>query len=617
MVVGVGKNRLGSGASLNMRDADQETFALMSKANIQRRLVAILAADVVGYSRLMEQDETTTLTDLKVRWSEVVEPLVASHQGRIFKRIGDGMLVEFGSAVAAVECAVELQKAMAAANDNAPAGRPIVLRIGVNLGDVMVEGSDLYGAGVNVASRIEGLASPGGVAISNAVHEHVRGRLSIDFTDGGSHEVKNIERLLHIWTWSPHAGAATTFDAAVRAPSPPHRPSIAVLPFDNMSGDPEQGYFADGITEDIITDLSKVSGLLVIARNSSFAYKGTTPDIRKVSRELGVRYVLEGSVRRVASRVRITAQMIDGETGGHLWADRYDRDLKDVFAVQDEVTRTIVDALKVKLTAGEEARLESRGKIDPEVYDLIVRARQTVLQLRPEASMEARRMLERVIAIDPSQAVAYARLSIITYAEIVNRWNDASQENLTRALELARKAIATDDTEPQGHVSLGIVLCWMRQLDEAEPAGERAVALAPNLADAHTCLGNIRDFQGRHEDAVEHFRQACRLDPQFDMSLHFLGRALLALGRFDEAEAAFKRRLSLMPRSDMSRFYLACLYGLTGRSEEARRSWQETLDVNPNFSIEHLRRNLPYKDPLLFDRLVEGLRKAGGGDVAG
>jgi adenylate cyclase len=583
----------------------------MSKDPIQRRLVAILAADVVGYSRLMERDETGTLTELKVRWSDVVEPLVASHHGRIFKRIGDGMLVEFGSAVAAVECAVELQKAMAAANGEAPADRHIVLRIGVNLGDVMVEGSDLYGDGINVASRIEGLADPGGVAISNAVHEHLHGRVSIDFVDSGSHEVKNIERPLHIWSWSPD-GTVGTLEAASGAPQPPrNKPSIAVLPFDNMSGDPEQGYFADGITEDIITDLSKVSGLFVIARNSSFAYKGQAPDVRKVSRELGVRYVLEGSVRRAAGRVRINAQMIDGTTGGHLWAERYDRDIEDVFAVQDEVTRTIVDALKVRLTAGEEARRESHSKIDPEAYDLIVRARQTVLQLRPAAAIEARRMLERALQIDPGLAIAYARLAVISFAEYANQWNNATAENLTQALELAKKAIETDDSEPQGHISLAIALTWMRRLDEAEKSAERALALAPNLADAYTGLGNIRDFQGRHEDAIALYTRAYRLDPQFDMSLHFLGRAQLALGRFDEAEIAFKRRLTLTPQSDMSRFYLACLYGLTGRYEEARRYWQETLQVNPNFSIDHLKRALPYKDPTLFDRLVAGLRDAG------
>lgn len=583
----------------------------MTTERIQRRLVAILAADVVGYSRLMERDETATLTELKTRWSDVVEPLVARHQGRIFKRIGDGMLVEFGSAVAAVECAIELQKAMAAADEDTPTDRHFVLRIGVHLGDVMVDGSDLYGDGVNVASRIEGLANPGGVAISDAVHEHLRGRIGIDFADSGSHEVKNLERPLHIWTWSPGVPAETAAAIGGIQPPPRGKPSIAVLPFDNMSGDPEQGYFADGITEDIITDLSKVSGLFVIARNSSFAYKGQAPDIRKVSRELGVRYVLEGSVRRFASRIRINAQMIDGTTGGHLWAERYDRDIEDVFAVQDEVTRTIVNALQVTLTAGEEAQRENRGKVDPEAYDLLVRARQTVLQLRPEAAIEARRMLERVIEIDPGLALPYARLSIISFAEYVNEWNGATADNLTQALELAQKAIETDKTEPQGHISLSIVLSWMRRLEEAEQAAERAVALAPNFADAYTGLGNIRDYQGRHEEAAALYTRAYRLDPQFDMSLHFLGRALLALGRFDEAETAFRRRLTMTPRSDMSRFYLACLYGLTGRYEEARRSWQETLEVNPGFSVERLKRILPYRDPDLVDRLVGGLRDAG------
>ncbi len=583
----------------------------MANERIQRRLVAILAADVVGYSRLMERDETTTLTELKGRWNEVVEPLVARHEGRIFKRIGDGMLVEFGSAVSAVECAAEVQKAMAAVNDD-PEGRSIVLRVGVHLGDVMVDGSDLYGDGVNVASRIEGLADPGGVAISEAVHEHVRGRIVIDFVDSGNHEVKNIERPLHIWTWSPNTGTAETLPAVgATQPPPPSKPSIAVLPFDNLSGDPEQGYFADGITEDIITDLSKVSGLFVIARNSSFAYKGQAPDIRKVSRELGVRYVLEGSVRRAGSRVRINAQMIDGTSGGHLWAERYDRDIEDIFAVQDEVTRTIVDALKVKLTAGEQALRESRSKVDPEAYDLVVRARQTAMQLRPEAMVEARRMLERVIAIDPGFALAYARLAIISFAEYANQWNGATADNLTQALELAQKAIEIDDTEPQGHISLSLALSWMRRLDEAERAAERAVALAPGLADAYTGLGNIRDFQGRHEDAAALYTRAYRLDPQFDMSLHFLGRALLALGRFDEAESVFKRRLALSPRSDMTRFYLACLYGLDGRPEEARRYWRETLEANPGFSVEHVKRALPYRDPNLVDRLVGGLRDAG------
>jgi adenylate cyclase len=584
----------------------------MATEHIRRRLAAILAADVVGYSRLMERDETATHTTLTARWKEVLEPLVEQHQGRVFKRTGDGVFVEFGSAVNAVECAAALQGAMNAANDDMPKDRAIVLRVGVNLGDIMVDDSDLFGDGVNIAARLEMLADPGGVAISDGVYQHVHGRVGIDFVDGGLHEVKNIERPVHIWTWSPNGRAnAVSEDVAETPPPLPGKPSIAVLPFDNMSGDPEQGYFADGITEDIITDLSKVSGLFVIARNSSFAYKGKAPDIRKVSRELGVRYVLEGSVRRAANRIRINAQMIDGTTGGHLWAERYDRGIEDIFAVQDEVTRTIVSALRVKLTPSEETRREGRTKVDPEAYDLLVRSRETMLQLSAQASREARGMLERVVAIDPHLAAAYARLSIIAFAEFVNQWNDATPENLTQAMDLARKAIEIDDTEAQAHISLALALAWMRRLDEAESHAERAVALDPNSADAYTSLGTVRDYQGKHEDAVALYTRAHRLDPQFDMSLHFLGRALLTLGRFDEAEIAFKRRLTLAPRSDMTRFYLACLYGRTGRHEEARRYWQETLDVNPSFSVGHLKQILPYRDPDTLDRLVAGLREAG------
>lgn len=583
----------------------------MANEPIRRRLAAILAADVVAYSRLMEQDETNTHTLLTARWREVLEPLVERHQGRIFKRTGDGVFVEFGSAVDAVDCATALQEAMAAANEDVPADRAIALRVGVNLGDIMVDNSDLFGDGVNVAARVQELADPGGVAISDSVREHVHGRVGVDFIDSGYRELKNIERPVHIWTWSPDGGIDNPLKVITEMPQLPKKPSIAVLPFDNMSGDPEQGYFADGITEDIITDLSKVSGLFVIARNSSFAYKGKAPDIRTVSRELGVRYVLEGSVRRAAGRVRINAQMIDGTTGGHVWADRYDRDLEDIFAVQDEVTRTIVTALKVKLTAEEEEQRRSRGKTDPEAYDLLVRAREIALQFHAEAAQEAREMLERAIAIDPKLAAAYAGLSMVVSTEYINQWNDAGPDSLTQALELAHKAIETDDTAPEGYHARAIALCWLRRLDEAERASERMMELDPNSAAACLVQGAIRYFQGRHEDALALYTRAHRLDPQFDLSLQFIGRVLLALGRFDEAEIAFKRRLEKSPRSDMTRFYLACLYGLTGRHEEAQRYWREALEVNPSFTVEHLRRVLPYQDPDVLERQVDGLRQAG------
>lgn len=583
----------------------------MANGSITRRLAAILAADVVGYSRLMERDEKNTYTQLMARWQQVLEPLVETHQGRIFKRTGDGVFVEFSSAVNAVECAAALQRGMATANAEMPQEQAIVLRVGVNMGDIMVADSDLYGDGVNVAARIETLARPGGVAISDGVHEHVQGRTDLHFADSGHHEVKNIERPVHIWTWSPDEYAVAPVNVTEAAPQLPARPSIAVLPFDNMSGDPEQGYFADGITEDIITDLSKVSGLFVIARNSSFAYKGKSPDIRKVSQELGVRYVLEGSVRRAANRIRINAQMIDGTTGGHLWAERYDRGMEDIFEVQDEVTRTIVTALKVRLTAGEEERREGRGKVDPEAYDLLVRSRQAILRFDAQSSAEARSMLERAIAIDPGLAAAYASLSIIALTDYINRWNGGAADHVSRALELARKAVDTDDNEAQGHHALSLALCWGRHFDEAESAAQHMLTLDPNSASGHTALGSIRDFQSQFEEALPYYTRAHRLDPQFDLSLHFLGRTLLNLGRFEEAEIAFKRRLALAPRSDMTRFYLACLYGRTGRAEEARRYWHEVFEVNPSFSIDHFKRAMPYKDPAVLNRLIGGLREAG------
>ncbi len=449
--------------------------------------------------------------------------------------------------------------------------------------------------------------SPAAIAITDAVIQHVRGRVEVAFVDRGTHEVKNIEQPLHVWGWKPGA----TLVVSLEEPQLPEKPSIAVLPFDNMSGDPEQGYFADGITEDIITDLSKVSGLFVIARNSSFAYKGQSPDVRQVSRELGVRYVLEGSVRRAANRVRINAQMIDGTNGGHVWADRYDRDLSDIFEMQDEVTRTIVGALKVKLTAGERAQRESRGKIDPEAYDLVVRSRQAMLQLRPEGAAQARAMLERALEIDPNLAIAYARLAVINFAEHINRWNDATPDNLRRSMELAEKAIETDETEPQAHMAMAICLSWERRLEEAEQHSERAIELDPNSPDGYVSLGNVREFQGRSEEAVPLYTRAYRLDPQWDMALHFLGRSLLSLGRYDEAETAFNKRLKLSPHSDMTRFYLACVYGRQGRYDDARRMWNEVFEVNPNFSIDHLRQTLPYADPASFDRNLEGLREAG------
>jgi len=579
----------------------------MTDGRAQRRLAAILAADVVGYSRLIRADEEGTLERFRALRGELIDPKIAGHQGRIVKQMGDGLLAEFASVVDAVRAAAEVQQALAVRNAGVAGDARIEFRIGINLGDVVIDGDDIHGDGVNVAARLEGLAEPGGICVSGAVYEQVRDRLDLPFQDFGEQAVKNIDRPVRAWRW---AAAAAPAEAAP-APPLPDRPSIAVLPFDNMSGDPEQEYFADGITEDIITDLSKVSGLFVIARNSSFAYKGKSPDLRRVCRELGVRNVLEGSVRKAGNRVRINAQMIDGATGGHLWAERYDRDLEDIFAVQDEVTREIVEALKVALTAGEEARREGRRKVDPEAYDCLARARKCLYQFSAEALAECRCMADRAIEIDPGLAPAYALKAGALCIEYFNEWNDPRPDHLTRALDLARRACEIDAHEPRAYHALALAQMWLKNLDDAEDAVERALELDPNFAAAYAVLATVRDYRGRHESAIELAERALRLDPQYDLALQFLGRAQFGLERYDAAEASFKRRLIHSPRSDMTRAFLAALYGHTGRHEEAREMWRQVLEINPGYSVEHLRRILPYRDPAWFDRFVDGLRKAG------
>ena len=382
----------------------------MVQADETRRLAAILAADVVGYSCLMGIDKSGTLGALKAHLGELVEPSIAAHHGRIVKTTGDGVLAEFASVVDAVQCSVEVQTAMATRKAGLAEDRRIEFRIGINLGDVIVEGEDIYGDGVNVAARLEGLAEPGGICISRAARDQVRDKLSLDLKDLGEQAVKNIARPVRAFNVRLEAPVPASLE---EAPKLPDKPSIAVLPFDNMSGDPEQEYFSDGIAEDIITDLSKVSGLFVIARNSSFAYKGKSPNVRDVCRELGVRTVLEGSVRKAGNRVRINAQLIDGQDGGHLWAEHFDRDLDDIFAVQDEVTHEIVAALKVQLKPDERTRIGRGGTGNMEAHDLCLKARERAQQFTANADAEARTMLERAVALDLDFTVAHAELALV------------------------------------------------------------------------------------------------------------------------------------------------------------------------------------------------------------
>ena len=579
-----------------------------------RRLAAILAADVVGYSRMMGADEAGTLSALKRHREAVFDPAVAEHKGRVVKLIGDGTLVEFGSVVDAVKCALAIQRAVKAlAGPNAGS---IMLRIGVNLGDIIIDGDDIYGDGVNVAARLEPLAEPGGVCVSSIVNESVGNRINVAFRDSGEVSVKNIARPIRVWKWHPDSdpvAAQPSAKAAAAEPAKPEPPSIAVLPFDNMSNDPEQEYFSDGITEDIITDLSKVAGLLVIARNSSFAYKGKTFDIRTVGRELGVKSVLEGSIRRAGNRVRITAQLIDAASGGHIWAERYDRDLTDIFAVQDEVTRHIVAALKVKLTPVEAARIADTPTDSPEAHDLFLKARELLFGERSNREMfdQVVSLLGRAVEIDPDFAEAYAGLAMAHNLDFQNRWTGAP-DAFERAVHFAALAVEKGPKVPYARFVAAVMAIWSRDLPKAKRESEAALAVNPNYASALGTLGLVEIYSGNPEAAIPLAERAMRLDPGFvQQTVHFLGTAYLVAGKYETAAATFRERIRLSPKTDLSRGLLVAALGHLGETEEAQRVWAEVKAISPKYSFAgHLAR-LPFTNPADRERIREGFVKAG------
>jgi adenylate cyclase len=583
--------------------------------DLRQRLTAILAADAAGYSRLMAIDDRATVAALDAARA-VFRAQIESNRGHVIDMAGDSVLAVFETAAGAVVAAIAVQRELGMSSDAAPQDRQMLFRIGVHMGDV-IEKADgtVYGDGVNIAARLQALAEPGGVIVSDAVYGAVRGRVSAEFVDQGEQRVKNIAhpvRAFRVASGGPSANrSAATSTSSAPVLRLPDKPSLAVLPFNNMSGDPEQEYFADGITEDIITDISKVSGLFVIARNSSFTFKNQSVDIKDVGRKLGVRHVLEGSVRKAGMRVRINVQLIDAESGGHVWADRYDRDVEDIFLVQDEVTRKIVQMLEVTLTGSERARSQGRGKVNAEAYDYLIRARSCLLNFNAAALIEARAMLERALAIDPALAQAYAYLAIACCTEYVNAWNGRTAGDLEQALAFARKACEVNPHEPMSHQSMAASLMWLRRLDEAESEARRAIELDPNSSVSHGAVGNVLHFTGRHQQALESFARALRLDPQFNVWIHAMGRVEFVLGRYNEAEATFKRRLIHMPTSDVTRAYLASLYGHTDRHDEAHRVWAELMAINPQYTIEHTLRVLPYWDAAPLEQFVEGLRKSG------
>ncbi len=590
-------------------------MSIVSDGAARRRLAAIMAADVVGYSRLMGTDEGATLAAFKAHRRELLDVRIAGHSGRIVKLLGDGLLVEFPSVVDAVACAIDIQREMRERNAEIPQERRIEFRIGVNLGDVIFEDDDIFGDGVNIAARIESLARPGGVAVSGSVRDSVGSRFPLTFEDTGEQVLKNIARPVRVYNLQvfPDEAPTSTVVRAAAEPVAREKPSIAVLPFDNMSGDPEQEYFSDGITEDIITDLSKVPGLLVVARNSSFAYKNKSPDIRAVGRELGVTSVLEGSIRRAGNRVRITAQLIDAANGGHLWAERYDRDLTDIFAVQDEVTLQIVQALKVTLSSSAALAAPANRTASVEAHDFFLRGRELMA-----GAIKSRDVFERAVAafrraieLDPAYAEPYAGLGLAYCNDFQNRWSD-TPDPLGLAAYFAAQGTEKGPNEPYAHYVSAVVTMWQRDLDGAKAAVEKTLALNPNFAPAYGVRGLTLVYLGYPQAAIADLEHSMRLDPVFTHQyMHFLGTAYLVAGRYPEAVAAFRERIRLVPNTDLSRALLACALGHLGEADEARRVWRELMEVNPKYSLDQHLGRLPFRDPAGAEAIRAGLAAAG------
>jgi adenylate cyclase len=579
----------------------------VAEERMERRLSAILAADIAGYSVLMGTDEARTVRDLKGHQA-VVLPMVGEFAGRIIDTAGDGILAEFPSVVNAVNCAVAIQSKMAERNAGIEPERRMQFRVGINIGDVVYDETRIYGDGINVAARLEGIAEAGGICISSKVYDEISGRIDLAYQDIGEQQLKNIARPVRAYRIHLDGIAPT----ARPAPALPEKPSIAVLPFQNMSGDPEQEYFADGMTEDLITDLSKVSGLFVIARNSSFAYKGRSVKVQEIGRDLGVRFVLEGGIRKAGNRVRITAQLIDAGSGGHLWAERFDRDLTDIFATQDEVVAKIVGALAVTLTQGEEQRLRRRGTGNVEAYESWLRARELLTCGTRESVVQARAMYRRAIEIDLNFAAPHAGLALAAILDYINDWALDPAQALDEADRWARRAIELSDQEPVSHMALGNVLLWRRDHDGALAEFARMIALDPNFAQGHTATGLALMYAGRPAEALKPIAMAMRLDPHYaPIVLHFLAQANFSLGEYETAARQLIERIARNPDTDSSRMLLASCYGHLGRAQDARAAWAELLKVNPEFSLAQRARVLPYKDAGNFQRIAEGLAKAG------
>jgi len=633
----------------------------MTAKEVKRKLAAILSADVKGYSRLMGEDEEVTLRTLNA-YKEVMGSLIQQHRGRVVGTAGDSVLAEFGSVVDAVQCAVEIQQVLRAKNAVVPENRRMEFRIGINLGDVIEEGEQIYGDGVNIAARLEGLAEAGGICISESAYQQIENKLPLRYDYLGEHEVKNIAKPVRVYCARIEAdagpsklgkekkaaqkrlskaalaiigvvvivGAVALYQFVLR-PSPsktevaskekmvfplPDVPSIAVLPFVNMSEDPKQEFLCDGMTEAIITALSKVPRMFVIARNSTFTYKGKPVKVKQVSEDLGVRYVLEGSLQRSGDRLRITAQLIDALTGNHLWAERYDRDLKDIFALQDEITIKILTGVHVKLAGGDVSRAERfaekyyKGKQGLDCYLKLMEAESYYARWNIQDNNIARRIIEEAIAMCPENPMGYIHLGFVYHHDHALGNTKSPQETLEKGIELAQKALAMDESIASAHSLLCGLYRRMREYEKSIAEGERAVALDPGGAGVLTYYAVSLGAVGRPEESIPLFQKAIRLDP-FSSPYRSFGDALREAGRFEEAASALKKAIQLAPDDIRAHYYLAATYIMMGREKEARAEAAEVLRIDPKFSLDFLAKILPYKDQSRRDKVINALRKAG------
>jgi len=576
-----------------------------------RRLAAILAADVAGYSRLIGVDEEGTLHRLRAIRAQVIDPAIAAHRGRLVKTTGDGFLVEFASVVDALRCATEAQQAMAGRNAGIAEAERIELRVGIHQGDIVVEDGDIFGDGVNVAARLEALADPGGICVSARVQEDAAGRLDLIFTDLGEQTLKNIARPIRTYRVGPHKVLAPQ----AQTPLPlPDKPSIAVLPFQNMSGDPEQEVFADGMVEDITTALSKLRWFFVIARNSSFAYKGRAVDVKQVGRELGVRYVLEGSVRKGGNRLRITAQLVEAETGNHLWAERYDRDVGDIFAVQDEIAERVVAAIEPELYAAENIRSQRKPPENLDAWECVIRALSAIGQGTPEANTEAERLCRRAIEIAPQYGQPHSLLGWVLLRRAM--WTADLRTLVPEVNAEGAVALSLDDRDPWVHLVQGFLYNRLRRFDDAARALRKALESNPNFALAHAFLAVPLAFQGLYQEAIDSAERALRLSPN-DRNVGLYAwfgsaNAQFALGHYDEAIASARQAIEKGPGHLGPHVFLTAALVLRGDTKAAAEAKDVLLRLRPGFSLTWMKENMAVPTTgELAERIREGLRRAG------